>query len=111
MTTHSWGEKAAGLWKLEIFFSNDAQETTGEFLDWVLLLHGTKEEPYKAQNPTDQNTKLAVSKKIHANNFKDKDTFMEVLKLDHQKRVGDINDIELYNKLKKASEDSMTNEE
>ena len=89
MTTHSWAEKSRGVWKLEIFFSSEDKSTTGEFFEWVLLLHGTKEAPYVNQSPLNENTKLAVAKNIHANDFKEKEKFMDVLKLDQQKRVGD----------------------
>lgn len=96
MTTHAWAEKARGLWKLEIFFENNEQETTGEFFEWVLLLHGTKEAPYTNQTPLNERTKLAVSKNIHINDFKEKEKFVEVLKQDHQKRVGDEEDLKRF---------------
>ena len=89
MTTHAWSENSRGTWKLEIMFDNDNQETTGEFFEWVLLLHGTKEAPYSNQTPLNERTKLAVAKSIHENDFKDKEKFVQVLKLDHQKRLGD----------------------
>jgi subtilisin-like proprotein convertase family protein len=101
MTTHAWSEKARGVWKLEILFNannnnNNVETTTGEFFEWILLLHGTKEAPYAGQAPLNERTKLAVSKNIHANDFKDKDKYVEVLKQDHQKRVGDENDMKRF---------------
>lgn len=35
-------------------------------------------------------------KSIHAADFKEKDKFVEVLKQDHQKRVGDENDMKRF---------------
>lgn len=94
MTTHAWSEHARGTWKLELFFDNqdeadNGEETTGEFLEWVLLLHGTKEAPYVDQTPLNERTKLAVAKKIHENDFIDNERFVDLLKQDHQKRLGD----------------------
>ena len=57
------------------------------------LLHGTKEKPYANQTPLNERTKLAVVKNIHANDFADKEKYVEILKQDHQKRVGDENDM------------------
>jgi subtilisin-like proprotein convertase family protein len=105
MTTHAWGEKARGVWKLEIFFSSKSKKTTGEFFEWILLLHGTKEAPYANQTPLNEQTKLAVSRSIHASNFLEKDKFVEVLKQDHQKRVGDEND------MKRLVEENSMNEQ
>ena len=93
MTTHAWAEKSRGTWKLEVFFSNEHRQTTGDFFEWILLLHGTKEQPYGQQAPLDDRTKLAVVKNIHASDFADKDKWVEALKQDHQKRVGDENDM------------------
>ena len=95
MTTHAWSENSRGTWKLEILFDQTENEdqseiTTGHFFEWILLVHGTKEAPYTEQIPLNENTKLAVAKNIHANDFKDKDKFVSVmLKQDHQKRLGD----------------------
>lgn len=93
MTTHKWGEKTRGTWKLEILFNTREKETTGEFFEWVLLLHGTKEQPYTSQTALNERSKLAVVKNIHANDFVDKEKYAEILKQDHQKRVGDENDM------------------
>ena len=83
-------------WKLEIFFSSQDHETTGEFLEWILLLHGTKEQPYTAQTELNERTKLNVVKKIHSDDFKEKEKYIEVLKQDHQKRVGDEEDMKRF---------------
>ncbi len=105
MTTHAWAETAKGTWKLEIFFDDDEKQTTGEFFEWILLLHGTKEQPYAGQTPLNERTKLAVAKNIHLNDFKEKEKFVEVLKQDHQKRVGDENDMNMFYAEQKAESD------
>ncbi|ESO01183.1 hypothetical protein HELRODRAFT_82350, partial [Helobdella robusta] len=47
MTTHCWGETAAGTWKLEI--RNSASLVSpSRLLRWTLVLYGTKKEPYSA---------------------------------------------------------------
>lgn len=107
MTTHAWSEKARGTWKLEILFNNNDQETTGEFFEWILLLHGTKEQPYANQSPLNERAKLAVAKNIHINDFKDKEKFVEVLKQDHQKRVGDEHDMKRFIDPNNKFEESM----
>jgi len=68
---------------------DSTESTTGEFFEWILLLHGTREAPYTNQTPLNENTKLAVAKNIHANNFEDMEKFVSVLKQDNQKRLGD----------------------
>jgi len=107
MTTHAWAEKARGTWKLEILFNNNDQETTGEFFEWILLLHGTKEAPFANQSPLNERAKLSVAKNIHLNDFKDKEKFVEVLKQDHQKRVGDENDMKRFIDPNDRFEESM----
>ncbi|CAF0854439.1 unnamed protein product [Didymodactylos carnosus] len=119
MTTHAWAEQGQGTWTLELLFDNDDNEdapltkqqlidkqkrqnqtvnsntnnrkTTGEFLEWILLLHGTRQQPYKDQTQTNWKSKLAIAKQIHENNFKDKAKYIELLKQDHQKRLGSDN--------------------
>jgi proprotein convertase subtilisin/kexin type 2 len=98
MTTHAWGEKANGLWKIEILFDSQNYETTGDFFEWILLLHGTNEAPYKEQTPLNDKTKLAVSKSIHQNDFKEKERFVDVLTQDNQKRVGNSLEFERESK-------------
>jgi len=112
MTTHAWAEQGHGTWTLEIRFDNDdnddapltkqqnqtssdkqqsKQRTTGEFIEWSLVLHGTKTPPYADQQPQIQDgdkSKLAIAKQIHANNFRDKAKYVKLLKQDHQKRLG-----------------------
>lgn len=91
MTTHAWSERSRGIWKIEIFFdhSDPRKPTTGEFIEWILVLHGTKEAPYTKQTPQSEFTKLAVARNIQQANFDDKQKFVDVLKQDQQKRVGD----------------------
>ncbi|XP_032873456.1 proprotein convertase subtilisin/kexin type 5 isoform X1 [Amblyraja radiata] len=52
MTTHCWGEKAAGDWLLEIH-DNPSQlrnfKTPGKLKEWSLVLHGTSTHPYACQ--------------------------------------------------------------
>jgi len=112
MTTHAWAEQAHGTWTLEIRFDNDdnddapltkqqnqtstdkkqsKQRTTGEFIEWSLVLHGTKTPPYINQTPLTNDggkSKLAIAKQIHENNFQDKAKYVKLLQQDHQKRLG-----------------------
>ncbi|XP_078423427.1 proprotein convertase subtilisin/kexin type 5b isoform X2 [Cetorhinus maximus] len=49
MTTHCWGEKAAGDWVLEIRDSPSQLrnfKTPGKLKEWSLVLHGTSVHPY-----------------------------------------------------------------
>uniref|UniRef100_A0A671VLW9 Proprotein convertase subtilisin/kexin type 5b n=1 Tax=Sparus aurata TaxID=8175 RepID=A0A671VLW9_SPAAU len=49
MTTHCWGEKAAGDWVLEIYDSPSqlrSQKVPGKLKEWSLVLYGTTEHPY-----------------------------------------------------------------
>ncbi|XP_036385914.1 proprotein convertase subtilisin/kexin type 5 [Megalops cyprinoides] len=49
MTTHSWGEKAAGNWTLEIHDSPSQPRSlidTGKLTEWSLVLYGTSLYPY-----------------------------------------------------------------
>ena len=112
MTTHAWAERAQGTWTLEIRFDNEdnanapltkqqnqtvsdkqqsQQSTTGDFLEWSLVLHGTQTAPYANQIPltADENrSKLSIVKQIHANNFEDKAKYVKLLQQDHQQRLG-----------------------
>ena len=96
MTTHAWAERSQGVWTLEIRFDEDENlfnqtETTGEFLEWSLVLHGTKTPPYADQTPLAihaDKSKLAIVKQIHANHFQDKAKYVQLLKQDNQKRLG-----------------------
>lgn len=64
MTTHSWGEYPQGTWKLEARF-NSAQTRLGHLVEWSLVLHGTKEAPYRTLSPSSPHSKLAIVKKAH----------------------------------------------
>jgi len=67
------------------------QRTIGEFIEWSLVLHGTKTPPYADQTPLTNDggkSKLAIAKQIHANKFHDKAKYVQLLKQDHQKRLG-----------------------
>ncbi|XP_037896470.1 neuroendocrine convertase 2 [Glossina fuscipes] len=64
MTTHSWGEYPHGVWKLEARF-NSAQPRSGWLIEWSLVLHGTKEAPYRTLSPASPHSKLAIVKKAH----------------------------------------------
>ena len=98
MTTHAWAERAQGRWTLEVRFENDDnssnpinEKTTGELLEWSLVLHGTKSPPYADQIPLaihGDKSKLAIAKQIHANHFQDKAKYVQLLKQDNQKRLG-----------------------
>ncbi|TRY60185.1 hypothetical protein DNTS_003795 [Danionella cerebrum] len=49
MTTHCWGEKAAGDWILEIYDSPSqlrSQKAPGKLKEWSLVLYGTSAHPY-----------------------------------------------------------------
>ncbi|KAJ0067867.1 hypothetical protein NL108_011448, partial [Boleophthalmus pectinirostris] len=49
MTTHCWGEKAAGDWVLEIYdspFQLRSQKVPGKLKEWSLVLYGTSVHPY-----------------------------------------------------------------
>lgn len=112
MTTHAWAEQAQGLWTLEIRFDNEdnanapltkqqnqttsdkersKHTTTGDFLEWSLVLHGTKEAPYVDQLPLpelEDRSKLFIVKQIHANHFRERGKYVKLLQQDHQQRLG-----------------------
>ncbi|XP_064164994.1 proprotein convertase subtilisin/kexin type 5-like [Anguilla rostrata] len=49
MTTHCWGEQAAGNWTLEIYDSPSqpsSQEAAGKLKEWSLVFYGTSGFPY-----------------------------------------------------------------
>uniref|UniRef100_A0A6Q2XSN0 P/Homo B domain-containing protein n=1 Tax=Esox lucius TaxID=8010 RepID=A0A6Q2XSN0_ESOLU len=51
MTTHCWGEKAAGDWILEIHDSPSqlrSQKVPGKLKEWSLVLYGTSVHPYSS---------------------------------------------------------------
>ncbi|KAG2466282.1 PCSK5 convertase, partial [Polypterus senegalus] len=56
MTTHCWGEKAAGDWILEIYDSPSQirnHKTPGKLKEWTLILYGTSVHPYSYQGSFD----------------------------------------------------------
>jgi len=101
MTTHAWAEQARGKWTLEIRFDNDnttipSNRTSGEFFEWSLVLHGTKNPPYENQTPLEHlgsQSKLFITKQIHQNHFQDKSKFIQLLKQDNQQRLGSDDEI------------------
>ncbi|KAI4902232.1 hypothetical protein NFI96_024560 [Prochilodus magdalenae] len=52
MTVHCWGERAEGMWTLEIYDSPSQlrnPEVLGKLKEWTLILHGTADHPYQSQ--------------------------------------------------------------
>lgn len=64
MTTHTWGENPRGKWRLEVRHDGNAVQS-GFIKEWTLMVHGTKEQPYKGLPVEDSNSKLAIVKKAH----------------------------------------------
>lgn len=64
MTTHTWGEDPVGRWKLIIAFEGEKPQK-GFLREWTLMIHGTRDPPYKDLPVHDSNSKLAVVKKAH----------------------------------------------
>ncbi|KAF5907317.1 proprotein convertase subtilisin/kexin type 5-like, partial [Clarias magur] len=53
MTTHCWGEKAAGDWILEVYDSPSqvrSQKAPGKLKEWSLVLYGTSVHPYSSRS-------------------------------------------------------------
>lgn len=69
MTTHTWGEYPMGKWLLEVSF-NSQDPQTGWLKEWSLVLHGTKDPPYKSLSPSSPHSKLAIVKKAHEDRLK-----------------------------------------
>lgn len=69
MTTHTWGENPRGRWTLEVRFDSQ-QPQSGFFKEWTLMVHGTKDPPYKDLLAVDKNSKLAIVKKAHEDAYK-----------------------------------------
>ncbi|RWS26566.1 proprotein convertase type 2 precursor-like protein [Leptotrombidium deliense] len=69
MTTHTWGEDPKGRWKLEVRFESE-QPQSGFIKEWTLMIHGTKQPPYKDLPAHDKNSKLAIVKKAHESALK-----------------------------------------
>ncbi|KAG5672797.1 hypothetical protein PVAND_002890 [Polypedilum vanderplanki] len=64
MTTHTWGEYPQGKWTLEVKF-NSQEPQEGWLKEWSLVLHGTKDPPYRTLSPKSPHSKLAIVKKAH----------------------------------------------
>ncbi|XP_046401719.1 neuroendocrine convertase 2 [Ischnura elegans] len=72
MTTHTWGEYPQGVWTLEVSFNSQVPQT-GFIKEWTLMLHGTRDPPYRAlPPPADPHSKLAIVKKAHEDEAKRK---------------------------------------
>ena len=69
MTTHTWGENPRGTWQIEVNHSG-AEPQRGFIKEWTLMIHGTKEQPYKDLRVEDNNSKLAIVKKAHEDSIK-----------------------------------------
>ena len=69
MTTHTWGEYPQGQWLLEVSF-NSQETQTGWLKEWSLVLHGTKDPPYRSLSPKSPHSKLAIVKKAHEDRMK-----------------------------------------
>uniref|UniRef100_A0A5S6QXJ9 Neuroendocrine convertase 2 n=1 Tax=Trichuris muris TaxID=70415 RepID=A0A5S6QXJ9_TRIMR len=66
MTTHTWGERSAGTWRMAIRFQGTTRQT-GWINRWTLMLHGTKEPPYAGIDPLahHENSKLQIVQSAH----------------------------------------------
>ncbi|KAK6182018.1 hypothetical protein SNE40_009787 [Patella caerulea] len=70
MTTHTWAEIPRGRWAMEVVMEPilglKSNMETGIFKEWTLVLHGTRNAPYKDQ-PADKvrHEKLFMVKKHH----------------------------------------------
>lgn len=69
MTTHTWGEYPQGTWTLEVRF-NSKEPRRGFLKEWALVLHGTKDPPYRGLSPQSPHSKLAIVKKAHEDRMK-----------------------------------------
>jgi len=73
MTTHTWGENPKGKWRLEAHIAQESQQPhEGNIMEWTLMVHGTKDAPYKDLPIQDENSKLAIVKKAHEDYMKKK---------------------------------------
>ncbi|KAG8227605.1 hypothetical protein J437_LFUL016798, partial [Ladona fulva] len=72
MTTHTWGEYPQGTWTLQVGFNSQTPQS-GFIKEWTLMLHGTRDPPYRAlPPPADPHSKLAIVKKAHEDEAKRK---------------------------------------
>uniref|UniRef100_T1JNR2 Neuroendocrine convertase 2 n=1 Tax=Strigamia maritima TaxID=126957 RepID=T1JNR2_STRMM len=69
MTTHTWGENPRGKWILEASFDSQLSQM-GYLKEWTLVLHGTRDAPYKNLSALDPHSKLAIVKKAHEEKMK-----------------------------------------
>jgi len=69
MTTHTWGEGPKGRWTLEVKFDSRVPQT-GFIREWTLMIHGTRDPPYRDLPVEDDNSKLAIVKKAHEVGYK-----------------------------------------
>uniref|UniRef100_A0A6A7G3X6 Neuroendocrine convertase 2 n=1 Tax=Hirondellea gigas TaxID=1518452 RepID=A0A6A7G3X6_9CRUS len=67
MTTHTWAENPRGTWMLEGRLNTGGRLEEGHIKEWTLMLHGTREAPYKHLQAHDPLSKLAIVKKAHEN--------------------------------------------
>uniref|UniRef100_A0A914HH67 Neuroendocrine convertase 2 n=1 Tax=Globodera rostochiensis TaxID=31243 RepID=A0A914HH67_GLORO len=72
MTTHTWGEDPRGRWRLVVRFqpgksTPKSHENRGVLKKFTLMLHGTKEPPYRGIEPLQghANSKLSVVQSAH----------------------------------------------
>ncbi|XP_076314206.1 prohormone processing protease amontillado [Tachypleus tridentatus] len=69
MTTHTWAENPRGRWTLEVKFDSQLPQS-GYLKEWTLVIHGTRDPPYRDLPVEDENSKLAVVKKAHEAGYK-----------------------------------------
>ncbi|KAL3083079.1 hypothetical protein niasHS_010881 [Heterodera schachtii] len=72
MTTHTWGENPRGRWRLVVRFqpgksTPKGHKHRGTLKKFTLMLHGTKEPPYRGIEPLQghANSKLSVVQSAH----------------------------------------------
>ncbi|KAL3084202.1 hypothetical protein niasHT_039328 [Heterodera trifolii] len=72
MTTHTWGENPRGRWRLVVRFqpgksTPKSHKHRGTLKKFTLMLHGTKEPPYRGIEPLQghANSKLSVVQSAH----------------------------------------------
>ncbi|XP_013774265.1 neuroendocrine convertase 2 [Limulus polyphemus] len=69
MTTHTWAENPRGRWTLEVKFDSQLPQS-GYLKEWTLVIHGTRDPPYRDLPVEDENSKLAIVKKAHEAGYK-----------------------------------------
>ncbi|XP_054466040.1 proprotein convertase subtilisin/kexin type 6-like isoform X2 [Anoplopoma fimbria] len=61
MTVHFWGERAQGLWTLEIVDSPSKlrnREVLGNLKEWTLILYGTSQDPYQPHSAQHSHSRM-----------------------------------------------------